>query len=1177
MERKSFAPQQLGPQTFPSNPDTNEGLPTPIEGTAINQHDGPDRTNADIEEFGKNYVGDNSTTLRDMIDAVRRQKENAEKSVDGIVVIPAAPRQASGDEMSNSVYSKIVAGLKRLAEDAEVSKETGEPITEPRPVYKEVDVETPEEKKAREEAEAAAASDKTRQEYEAELARVVKERKDFEAQQKDESRAEIKERFGDPVSQTRQQGPKDLNLEEAPVIPVPKAAPGADDLARQTSELLQNKIEMAQLVKAIINEQETNFRRTSVLRKAMEPLQALKAGDKIGFDRYNKNRPALDKIDEKLIAFGPGTMKVTLHGEAGPMDRIKKVSGDIDSLDVEGLGRAINNPEALSKVLDGLVASSEFPEEAKDRAKKAADLMKKNGPRLKKAFVMFSGWLKEKLKDTKTASAKISKLYVLAGPKLDELNKSVEDARLRAKQYNQAIAEITSEGKVTAEQLEEAKREVAEIEAMLDSILESSASFSGDAGEKTASSAIPFARMAAKSFEAIGTGISKLKADVVEMMPGFEILDHAKDIAAALSDAVDAMAGVGEVLDEMEPFVSALVKDASATDEVMAAPAGEADDVSSYSQPQPSMKDRIMDGLRGLVPPPQQMAGPQLAYSASADVVMGKTSKKVTKKKDADLPQELAPASDASVEDLKKPFLSADELAKAKLPADKALANVERKEKRKEKAAATPEAEAKQAAADSKKAREAIVSRLIGPEVINELAADHNLFRETVKQSGEIFKELVNIQDAGEAKLAPEYTAERAKEEGDEAASHLLRIKTFKSRLKEMAKKNLDMNEKFAKALEAFVPEKDKNFKNYIVMIEDLFKVTLSMERDQAILDNPDVAANVKRSLSALLDLFKKDAPKMKDIADVQLPAELKKFAELLGKVSIRGYSASKKRNAEEVAYVAKTVAPAGEEAKKEVTEALPYTTAPLQAVDPEAKPPTQASVQGMMRTAEEMDKEDAEVIAEMETLLAAFPKAIKDAQRFSAMLDGLYEFAALIEAPANELIAAVKSAPAAEAAPEVEEGGWGAVADDVMSLAKEWGGKAMDAASDIARSLVPPVQQPAYARSSKEDEMKRIAGDFDQFDTSTNRLEIVEGEDGKRRLVLNKGLKSLVSRKVQEALVGGYKCGDSVQVDMIDYVGFGTVKAYLGKGVYRVEVDGAVMEVPAKNVLGLDGNPWRA
>lgn len=120
------------------------------------------------------------------------------------------------------------------------------------------------------------------------------------------------------------------------------------------------------------------------------------------------------------------------------------------------------------------------------------------------------------------------------------------------------------------------------------------------------------------------------------------------------------------------------------------------------------------------------------------------------------------------------------------------------------------------------------------------------------------------------------------------------------------------------------------------------------------------------------------------------------------------------------------------------------------------------------------------------------------------------------------------------------------------------------------------PEGELAYAQSRKEKDMERKAGEFDKFDVSKNRLEIVEGEDGKKKLVINKNLKSLVSQRVHERLVGGFKCGDSVQVDFVDYVGFGTVKAYIGGGVYRVEVDGAVMEVPAKNVMGLDSGPWR-
>lgn len=121
-------------------------------------------------------------------------------------------------------------------------------------------------------------------------------------------------------------------------------------------------------------------------------------------------------------------------------------------------------------------------------------------------------------------------------------------------------------------------------------------------------------------------------------------------------------------------------------------------------------------------------------------------------------------------------------------------------------------------------------------------------------------------------------------------------------------------------------------------------------------------------------------------------------------------------------------------------------------------------------------------------------------------------------------------------------------------------------------------VGQPemAGASSSKGDEMTREASDYAHFDMSENKLEIIEAEDGKKHIVINKNLKNLVTKRVVELAKGAYQKGSEVHIESDDYFSRGTVKAYLGSGVYRVDVGGIVMDVLAENISSCDSNPWK-
>jgi len=139
--------------------------------------------------------------------------------------------------------------------------------------------------------------------------------------------------------------------------------------------------------------------------------------------------------------------------------------------------------------------------------------------------------------------------------------------------------------------------------------------------------------------------------------------------------------------------------------------------------------------------------------------------------------------------------------------------------------------------------------------------------------------------------------------------------------------------------------------------------------------------------------------------------------------------------------------------------------------------------------------------------------------------------------------------------------------------------GSMMDSAWNKLKSYFSP--EPAYAGLDEEKTIKQESSlmgteNYGHLDQSQNKL--VKSEDGSE-LIIDKDLKNLVSKRVKDLVKGAFGESESVNVDFGDYIGSGTVQAYLGDGVYRVAVSlpyAGVIEVEEKNLLKADENLWR-
>lgn len=143
----------------------------------------------------------------------------------------------------------------------------------------------------------------------------------------------------------------------------------------------------------------------------------------------------------------------------------------------------------------------------------------------------------------------------------------------------------------------------------------------------------------------------------------------------------------------------------------------------------------------------------------------------------------------------------------------------------------------------------------------------------------------------------------------------------------------------------------------------------------------------------------------------------------------------------------------------------------------------------------------------------------------------------------------------------EAPEGGWNSMFPEEKAPAPK---------------VAPKATKEVAVEAGLESSLNRKAGEFDRFDMSQNRMEIVEGEDGKKRLVINKNLHNLVTKRIVDMFKGAHEDGEQVQVDLGDHLGMGTIQAYMGSGRYKVSVaEAGIVEVPADLIFKID-NPWR-
>ena len=139
-----------------------------------------------------------------------------------------------------------------------------------------------------------------------------------------------------------------------------------------------------------------------------------------------------------------------------------------------------------------------------------------------------------------------------------------------------------------------------------------------------------------------------------------------------------------------------------------------------------------------------------------------------------------------------------------------------------------------------------------------------------------------------------------------------------------------------------------------------------------------------------------------------------------------------------------------------------------------------------------------------------------------------------------------------------------------------------MEAAESISTEEpeAAPVGEPelAFAADSNPDVIKRKAISdivapispndmYSSYDLSENSWELRE-ENGTKKLVINKDLKNLVTKRMNEFLKGAYNEGDVVNVDFGNNIASGTVKEYLGDKNYKVAVSGNVFTVPEINLF---------
>ena len=91
--------------------------------------------------------------------------------------------------------------------------------------------------------------------------------------------------------------------------------------------------------------------------------------------------------------------------------------------------------------------------------------------------------------------------------------------------------------------------------------------------------------------------------------------------------------------------------------------------------------------------------------------------------------------------------------------------------------------------------------------------------------------------------------------------------------------------------------------------------------------------------------------------------------------------------------------------------------------------------------------------------------------------------------------------------------------------------------------------------------------GMYSYLDLSENTIGVRE-ISGKQKIVINKDLKNLVTKRINEFIKGAHNCGAFVNVDMNGYISSGTVVAYMGNGNYKISCNGVDHTVPSDRIF---------
>jgi hypothetical protein len=771
------------------------------------------------------------------------------------------------------------------------------------------------------------------------------------------------------------------------------------------------------------------------------------------------------------------------------------------------------------------------------------------------------------------AEAKIVDFMVAMAPGADKLFNRLKGVKARADKYGQDISNIAEKYAISKEDLDVEKSKLAYYLSKLGMGMKFASGFSSSASKEASLSTIK--RIAEQSWKDAVSDINEINSDIDSAFKEFGMKEKMAELAKILTPLSEAMPEMMAALDKVDPLGNTLETAAAAAG--APAPAQGAPQASTETQqqePEMSLMERIRQSLTPGPAMEPSFAGAAAAQESDLDRV-AKKKKKDSKSETVPLGLDIPGGEALSDEELKKQYVSPEGLGKAEKDLYLSKQRMERERTKQDTREQSPSGQEKLRKHHTQEALDKQLRDRVNPEVIKKASSAVQLASEARKQANEGIKGINKVLESALQSVSS--MVEPASVGGGEYKTAIRTIRNeMEKGIAEYAKKAKEatgLHDSIVKAFNTSMPADEKIVGDAVIKIGGLYKFIVDTKRKMAFMKDPKIADKVEQSLKWILD-----KAVSANLADPESSHSLERSAEFLKAWSdkvFRFTTRSQRIHPQEfIDAVKKKMGPAIEKGLEVAEKGAPIMTEPLTegTAAPAASAPEQTTTQSSSLSAMERSADVESPMGEIDSIGAELddinkdvPEVLKAIEDIGAMLGSVVKFAESAGPKIDELISMeVPAETEPEAAtPAEEEGGsmWSNTMDTLKGLMESFGPEE-------------PVLAPIPA--SQETDLTRTAGEYDKFDVSKNKLEIVEGDDGKRKLVINKGLRNLVSKRVQDMLNGGYKCGDQVQVDMSDYLGLGTVKAYLGNGVYRVEVDGAVMEVPAKNVLGLDGNPWR-